>query len=118
MNPKDNLTLAKNYYREMVLKNVDVMAAYLHPDIILISPFANLSGKDTVVNAAKHHMNILEDMILTAEFSHNDQVMLAYEMILKEPIGKLRSASLISFTDNLISKIELFYDTRPFFQKK
>jgi hypothetical protein len=34
-----------------------------------------------------------------------------------DPIGKLRAAVLMEFTDQLISKIELFYDGRPFEKK-
>ncbi|KJV58176.1 hypothetical protein RFEPED_0551 [Rickettsia felis str. Pedreira] len=35
-----------------------------------------------------------------------------------EPIGIFRGASLLSFNENLISRIELFYDARPFEKKK
>jgi hypothetical protein len=44
--------------------------------------------------------------------------MLAYDFMFPDPIGELRAAVLMSFTDHLISKIELFYDGRPFEEKK
>jgi hypothetical protein len=44
--------------------------------------------------------------------------MFAYDMIVPAPIGKFRPALLMEFTDRLISKIELFYDCRPFEEKK
>ena len=40
--------------------------------------------------------------------------MFAYDFMFPEPIGKLRAAVLMEFKDQLISKIELFYDGRPF----
>lgn len=44
--------------------------------------------------------------------------MFAYDFMFPEPIGHLRSAVLREFTDQLISKIELFYDARPLEEKK
>lgn len=44
--------------------------------------------------------------------------MLASDFMFHEPIGKLRAAVLMEFTNQLISKIELFYDGRPFEEKK
>lgn len=37
---------------------------------------------------------------------------------MSQPIGCLRAAVLMEFTDQLISKIELFYDGRLFEEKK
>lgn len=55
---------------------------------------------------------------ISEKFSSNDKVMLALEFDCPEPIGIFRGASLLSFNDGLISRIELFYDARPFVSKK
>ena len=44
--------------------------------------------------------------------------MFAYYMVAPKPIGKFRAAVMMEFTDQLISKIELFYDASPFQEKK
>lgn len=44
--------------------------------------------------------------------------MLAYDMIVPDPIGKFRAAALMGFENNKITRIELFYDARPFEMKK
>lgn len=44
--------------------------------------------------------------------------MFAYDMIALDPIGKFRASALMDFTDQLISKIELFYDATPFQAQK
>ncbi len=44
--------------------------------------------------------------------------MLAYDFMFPAPIGTLRSAVLMDFSNQLISKIELFYDARPFVEKR
>jgi len=113
-----NLDTAINYYHAMLEKNFDVMASYLHRDVLFMGPLANMSGKDAVVSAAKGLSQILSDIKIRAKFASNNQIMLAYDFMFPAPIGELRAAVLMNFTDQLISEIELFYDGRPFEEKK
>jgi hypothetical protein len=40
--------------------------------------------------------------------------MVNYEVDFGEPFGLCRSAALFTFEDNLIARLELFFDARPF----
>jgi len=40
--------------------------------------------------------------------------MLVYDFVLKNPIGVIRTASLLAFAGESIRSIELFFDARPF----
>ncbi len=62
--------------------------------------------------------DLLGNIEIRAKFSSDNQIMLAYDFTFPKPIGKLRAAVLMKFQDKLISKIELFYDGRPFEEKK
>ncbi len=123
MNTTDNekngyIAIAEKYYAHMLSKNFDAMQECLHPDVVLISPLAEISGRDVVVAAAKNLSKILKEIEIRSKFSHRNQVMLAYDFMFPMPIGKLRAAALMDFNDGQISRIELFYDGRPFEQKK
>jgi len=111
---KSNVALAENYYHHMLKKNFEAMEKCLHPDVDFISPLAKTSGKTAVVEAAKKLSSVLGDIEIRSKFSSGDQIMLAYDFIFPDPIGKLRAAVLMDFKDQLISKIELFFDGRPF----
>jgi hypothetical protein len=113
-----HLKVAENYYNAMLSKDFDTMACYLHEKIHFIGPLAEMHGKDPVVLAAKNFSQILQDIKIRSKFEHQNQIMFAYDFMLAEPIGHLRSAVLMEFTNQLISKIELFYDARPFEEKK
>lgn len=113
-----HLGIATKYYHEMLQKNFDAMADCLHPDVIFIGPLAEMSGKAAVVSAAKNLSQILNDIQIRAKFSFGNQIMFAYDFMFPTPIGKLRAAVLMEFTNQLISKIELFYDGRPFEEKQ
>lgn len=113
-----NLKVAMNYYSAMLKKDFDRMSSYLHENVHFIGPLAEMQGRDTVVSAAKNLSQILGDIKIRSKFAHQNQIMFAYDFMFPEPIGKLRAAVLMEFKDQLISKIELFYDGRPFEEKK
>ena len=113
-----NLKAALSYYNAMLVKDFDTMASYLSYDICLSSPLAEINGKEAVLTAAKNFGWMLKAIHIRSKFSDNDQVMLAYDMIVPEPIGKFRAAALMDFENNKITRIELFYDARAFEVKK
>jgi hypothetical protein len=112
------LRIAENYYRAMLTKNFETMAGYLHKDVHFIGPLAEMHGKESVISAAKNLTQILNDIQIRSRFSSNNQVMFAYDFLFPAPIGNLRAAVLLEFTDQLISKIDLFYDGRLLEKKK
>lgn len=117
-NSNSKLTIAESYYRKMLEKNFDAMASFLHPNVLFISPLAELTGKNAVIDAAINLSNLLDNIEIRAKFHTGNQIMLAYDFMFTKPLGKLRAAVLMEFQDLLISKIELFYDGRPFEHKK
>ncbi len=113
-----NLALAESYYHHMLQKNFAAMGGCLHPEVHLISPLDEVFGKEAVVSAAENLSQILGDIKMRSKFASGNHVMFAYDFMFSEPIAKLRAAVLMEFKDQLISKIELFYDGRPFEEKK
>ena len=114
----NNLKVAENYYSAMLEKDFDTMKSYIHENVHFIGPLAEMHGKYAVVSAAKNLSQILGDIKIRSKFASGNQIMFAYDFIFPEPIGKLRAAVLMEFMNQLISKIELFYDGRPFEEKK
>lgn len=117
MNTMDNITTAESYYKAMLAKDFDKMESYLDKNVEFISPLAKMHGKDEVLSSVKKLSQVLKDINIRSKFALNNQIMLAYDFIFPEPIGVLRSACLMEFTDKKISKIELFFDARPFMEK-
>jgi SnoaL-like protein len=108
-----NLSQAIAYYHAMNNKKIDEMAQYLAPEVQLISPLSELSGKAAVLEAAQRLFQVFNRIDIRAKFSNDDQVMLALNMDCPAPIETLRTAVLQSFENNLITRIELFLDPRP-----
>jgi ketosteroid isomerase-like protein len=112
-----NVATALAYYKAMNGKDLPGMALHLHPDLRLVSPLDELTGKDAVLAAAKPLLDLIKSIEVRAQFGSADQAMLTYDMDFGEPIGVCRTAALMTFRDGLIARNELFFDTRPFAKK-
>ncbi len=111
---EENINIALNYYKAMHNKDAQELDKYLHPQVEFLGPIAKLAGKEAVLEAAKRFMSLLNNVTVRAKFASGNQVMLVYDTAFPDPIGNVSAACLMNFTEGLIARIELFFDTRPF----
>jgi hypothetical protein len=112
---QNNTDLAKAFYSTFEGRNIEAMAEYLHPDIQFITPLRKLQGKEAYVEAAKEFASFFETMTLRTAFGEKDQVVVVYDVKYPKLVDEMiPTAALLAFHENLISRIELFYDARPF----
>ena len=107
---KSNLVLAQEYLQAWDKKDVEGISKRLHPEVRFISPMAQVTGKERVLESAKRMFPMLRAVKVRSTFGAGDQVMAAYDFVCAEPIGVCRTAELLSFKEGLISGIELFFD--------
>ncbi len=110
----DYIDVAESYYKAMVEKRFDKVESYLHPEVHLISPLSEINGRDNVVSSARGLAQVLERIEIRARFREEDQIVLVYDFIFTNSVGKLQASALMGFKEGLIASIELFYDGRPF----
>ncbi|MFI5342725.1 MAG: nuclear transport factor 2 family protein [Chlamydiales bacterium] len=115
---ENNLDSATAYYQAMGNKNISVMEKLLHPEVRLISPLADITGKDAVLNSVKQFLTLFNKLTIRAKFGAGDQAMLAYDLDCPAPFEIIRGAALLTFEEGLIIRYELFYDARPFEKKR
>lgn len=100
------------YYTALGEKNIEKVKKYLHPDIQFIDPQETVIGRESVLKAAQGFTGIFKTLIIRAQFGSEDQAMIVYEVEFPGLSKKLQAASLLSFQEGLIYKIELFYDSK------
>ncbi|MBS0271792.1 MAG: nuclear transport factor 2 family protein [Proteobacteria bacterium] len=110
--------IAQAFYTAMSEKNVKAMEKYLHPDIQFIAPLAKVKGKENYFQALKNFTSFFETLTIRATFGEGDKAMVVYDVDCPAPVGKCPTAALMTFHNELITKIELFYDGRPFEKKE
>jgi len=111
-----NAASAEAYHKAMNDKDASAMARHLHPDVRLVTPMEDLTGKDAVLAAAKKLLTFIQSIEVQAKFESETQAMLVYNMHFAGPVGVCRAAALITFKDGLIVRNELFFDASPFKQ--
>jgi SnoaL-like domain len=63
-----NVASAVAYYKAMADQDLTGMAQYLHPDVRLVSPMEELTGKEAVLAAVKPLVNLIESIKVHAKF--------------------------------------------------
>ena len=110
----NNIATAIAYYDAYNKKDIVSITRYSHPDIHFIAPMGESNGRDSVLEAVKRFLTVIKKIEIREKFSFNDQVMLVYDLIYGESSALCRTAVLMNFKENLITRLELFYDVRPF----
>lgn len=115
---EDTKVIGVAYYTALADKNIEEVKKYLHPDIQFTDPQEKIIGREAVLKAAKGFAGIFKTLTIRAKFGSKDQAMIVYDVEIPALSKKLHAASLLSFQDGLISKIELFYDSKGLSEKK
>ncbi|MBM3192983.1 MAG: nuclear transport factor 2 family protein [Chlamydiae bacterium] len=108
MSSKKNIAVA--YYTALGTKNLGAVKEFLHPNIEFSDPQETVIGKEAVFKAAERFSSIFSKITIYAKFGSEDQALIVYDVEIPAISKNLRAASLLSFEDDLISKIELIYD--------
>lgn len=111
---QETATIANKYYEAVSSKHTQNVAILLHPDVRLIGPLGNADGKESVLQAVTRFAGLLKSLHVIVSFGSEDRAVVNYDVNFGKPFGIIRSVALISVRDNLISRIELFFDARPF----
>ena len=108
----DTKAIGVAYYTALGEKNIEKVKEYLHHDIQFTDPQEKVIGREAVLKAAQGFAGIFKTLTIRAQFGSEDQAMIVYEVEIPGLSKKLQAASLLSFQEGLISKIELFYDSK------
>jgi hypothetical protein len=73
-----------------------------------------LSGKEAVLGAVTKFAAQLNSLSVNIGFGSEEQAMVNYDVDFGPPFGICRTAALLTFQENLIARLELFFDARPF----
>jgi len=95
-------------------KDIDAIAALVHPQVRFKAPMQELEGRDAYVNATRRVLPLLIRIDVRGQFVSGDHAVLIYNFVCLPPIDISRTAEMVRFQDGLIRETELFFDARPF----
>src|SRR5271168_3503188 len=102
-----NAVIAETYYTAVGQKNIEGIENYLHPDIQFVGPLAKVRGKEAFLEVMKNFIDFLKTLKIRAKFSSEDQAIVVYDV--ESPLGNSATASLMTFEEGLITKIEVIF---------
>ena len=109
---------AEEYYQLVGKKNIEGFQKFLHPNVEFYGPLATMQGKEAVVTATCNFMGMFKSLKIRTKFGAGSQAMIVYDTNIPGVADSFPSASLLSFRDGLIVRIELFYDGSHFLEKR
>ncbi len=114
---KNTVVRAEEYYTLVGEKNVEGIKNYLNANVDFKGPLATLKGREAVITATSNFMKSFKSLKIRAKFGTDDQAMIVYDIDIPGIATAFPGASLLTFSDGLIVKIELFYDGSHFIEK-
>jgi len=108
---------AEKYYRLIGGKDVDGIKEFIHSNVEFYGPLAALKGKQAVIEATHNFMKAFNSLKIRAKFGEGNQAVVIYDVDIPGVAKNFPGVSLLTFQEDLIIKIELFYDGSPFSQK-
>lgn len=109
-----HMAKAEEYYQLIGEKNTEGFRKYLDSEVEFHSPLATLKGKEAVAEATSNFMNAFKSLKIRAKFDSNDQAMIVYDVDIPGVADNFPGASLLTFCNDLIVRIELFHDASHF----
>lgn len=109
----DNMVIAEAYYIAVNEKNSIAMGKLLDPNIEYLTPLTAMKGKAAALTAAEKLFKLLNALTIREKFASETQAMMVLDFEFIQPIGNVPVAALLTTHNQLITKIEMFYDPRP-----
>lgn len=115
---KDVIFRAKRYYELLGEKRIEELQEFLSPDVEWLGPLATLKGRSAVVEANRNFAQVFTSLTIRTKFSSGNQAMIVYDVDIPGISNEFPGASLLSFQNGVIVRIQLFYDGSRFREKK
>ncbi len=109
----NNVAIAKAYYQSMDEKNLLGIEPYIDAQIDFITSMATIKGKEQFMEAVKSFQTQIHSIIVQTAYESHNKVLVIYNVdLFNEPGALLHGASLMTFQNRLITKIEIFWDNQ------
>jgi hypothetical protein len=102
------------YLNALDQKDIPKITSLVDPDIHFKMPVAEVFNRDDFLKAVRRMLANSGGVHIVTKFASGNQAVFIYEVNFNEPIGPMKTASLMTFAGDKIKEIEVFFDARPF----
>jgi ketosteroid isomerase-like protein len=110
----DHRQIVQAYLEGWRQKDLARIQTHLHPNVTFKGPIAEIAGREDFTAAVQRMLGLLKVVDVRGIFEDGVRVVAIYDLVFVEPIGRARTADLLTFADGTIRSSEAFFDARPF----
>lgn len=110
----DLKSTATAYIEAVGNKDFASVEAVLAPDVAFKGPFMQLNSSAEFMGALRRLAPILERNDIRYVFADEDRACIVYDFVTSTESGSIPTIEVVTFRDNKISAIELFFDRMQF----
>lgn len=108
------LEIGEAYLNALDQKDIAKITSLVDPAIHFKMPLAEVFRRDDFIMAVRQMLANSKGVHILAKFASGSRAMFVYEVIFNEPVGTVKSSSLMTFDGDKITEMEVLFDARPF----
>jgi hypothetical protein len=108
------LEIGEAYLNALDRKDISKITSLVDLNIRLKMPMGEFSNRNDFIMAIRRMLANSNGVHIIAKFASENQAMFIYEIYFNDPVGTVKTASLITVEGDKIKDIEVFFDARPF----
>lgn len=91
---KNNLEIAKTYYKALGEKNIEATEKYLDVNVQCIGPLVTVVGKENIIEANRKFISLFKTLKIRSSFASHDQAVIVYDLECQAPINVFSAVAL------------------------
>lgn len=108
------MEIGEAYLNALGKRDIAKITSMVDPAIWLKMPMAEVFNQNDFIMAVRRMLANLRELHILSKFSSGNQAMFLYEITFNDPVGVVRTASLMTMEGDKIKEMEVIFDARPF----
>ena len=111
---QEHICTTHEYLQAWNRKDLAAISGLIAENVSFKGPMSETTGRQAFTEAVAKMFPLLQRIDVRHVHGHADHTVAVYDFVCAQPIGKCRTAELLSFESGRIRASELFFDARPF----
>lgn len=108
------LEIGEAYLNALDKKDISKITSLADAGIHFKMPLTEVRERDSFMMAVRRMLANLKEIQVLSKFSSGNEAMFVYEAHFNEPVGTVKTASLMTVEGDKIREMEVIFDARPF----
>ena len=108
------LEIGEAYLNALGARDINKITSLVDPAIWFKMPMTEGFNRNDFIMAIRRMQANLRELYILRRFSTGNEALFLYEVTFNEPVGVVKTASLMTVEGDKIKEMEVIFDARPF----